>query len=94
MLTTQTAGATASGTQKGAPQVLPVIAGVAPAAVLVKVPVPPVSLLFNRGRPDVITTTSWLAPVVWEGTFSRKMLEKHYRRQNFTTGLAVFATGR
>ncbi|NP_001069396.1 glycosyltransferase 6 domain-containing protein 1 [Bos taurus] len=47
-----------------------------------------------RGRPDVITTTSWLAPVVWEGTFSRKMLEKHYRRQNFTTGLAVFATGR
>ncbi|XP_065783168.1 putative glycosyltransferase 6 domain-containing protein 1 [Muntiacus reevesi] len=47
-----------------------------------------------RKRPDVTTTTSWLAPVVWEGTFSREALEKHYRKQNLTTGLAVFATGR
>ncbi|KAL1288465.1 GLT6D1 [Ovibos moschatus] len=50
---------------------------------------------FNpRKRPDVITTTSWLAPIVWEGTFSRKALEKHYRKQNLTTGLAVFVSGR
>ncbi|XP_045418015.1 putative glycosyltransferase 6 domain-containing protein 1 [Lemur catta] len=47
-----------------------------------------------RNRPDVITTTDWLAPVMWDGTFDRQALEKYYRRQNITVGLAVFATGR
>ncbi|XP_003941422.1 putative glycosyltransferase 6 domain-containing protein 1 [Saimiri boliviensis] len=47
-----------------------------------------------RKRPDVITKTDWLAPVLWEGTFDRRVLEKHYRRCNITVGLAVFATGR
>ncbi|XP_051022090.1 putative glycosyltransferase 6 domain-containing protein 1 [Acomys russatus] len=47
---------------------------------------------FNpRRRMDVITTTDWLAPVIWEGTFDRQALERHYRRQNITVGLAVFA---
>lgn len=43
---------------------------------------------------DVITITDWLAPVIWEGTFDREALEKHYRKQNTTVGLAVFAVGR
>uniref|UniRef100_A0A8C3WMA7 Glycosyltransferase 6 domain containing 1 n=1 Tax=Catagonus wagneri TaxID=51154 RepID=A0A8C3WMA7_9CETA len=49
---------------------------------------------FNpRKRPDVVTTTSWHAPVIWEGTFRRQVLERHYRKRNLTLGLAVFATG-
>ncbi|XP_062064346.1 putative glycosyltransferase 6 domain-containing protein 1 [Lepus europaeus] len=47
-----------------------------------------------RMRPDVVTTTAWLAPVVWEGTFNRQALEKFYRGRNLTVGLAVFAPGR
>ncbi|ELV13144.1 putative glycosyltransferase 6 domain-containing protein 1 [Tupaia chinensis] len=46
-----------------------------------------------RERPDVTTSTAWMAPVVWEGTFSREVLERHYRRRNVTVGLVVFATG-
>ncbi|XP_013362019.1 PREDICTED: glycosyltransferase 6 domain-containing protein 1 isoform X2 [Chinchilla lanigera] len=46
-----------------------------------------------RKRPDVLTLTPWLAPVLWEGTFSRQALERHYRGQNLTVGLAVFASG-
>ncbi|XP_012637543.1 putative glycosyltransferase 6 domain-containing protein 1 [Microcebus murinus] len=45
-------------------------------------------------RFDVITTTDWLAPVIWDGTFDREALEKHYRGRNITVGLAVFATSR
>ncbi|XP_008840212.1 putative glycosyltransferase 6 domain-containing protein 1 [Nannospalax galili] len=47
-----------------------------------------------RNRLDVITTTNWLAPVIWEGTFNREALEKFYRKQNITVGLAVFAFDR
>uniref|UniRef100_G1RC29 Glycosyltransferase 6 domain containing 1 n=1 Tax=Nomascus leucogenys TaxID=61853 RepID=G1RC29_NOMLE len=47
-----------------------------------------------RKRPDVITKTDWLAPILWEGTFNRRVLEKHYRRRNITVGLAIFATDR
>ncbi|XP_041581159.1 putative glycosyltransferase 6 domain-containing protein 1 [Vulpes lagopus] len=50
---------------------------------------------FNpRKRPDVVTTTDWLAPVIWEGTFNRRVLEEYYRGQDLTIGLAVLATGR
>ncbi|KAM9207478.1 putative glycosyltransferase 6 domain-containing protein 1 [Dugong dugon] len=45
-------------------------------------------------RPDVITTTDWGAPVIWEGTFNRHVLNNYYQRQNITVGLAVFAVGR
>lgn len=48
----------------------------------------------HRMRVDVITTTDWLAPVIWEGTFDREALEKYYRKQNITVGLVVFAVGR
>ncbi|XP_006863869.1 PREDICTED: glycosyltransferase 6 domain-containing protein 1 [Chrysochloris asiatica] len=50
---------------------------------------------FNpRKRPDVITTTEWQAPVIWEGTFNRQVLNSYYQRQNITVGLAVLAVGR
>ncbi|XP_058158919.1 putative glycosyltransferase 6 domain-containing protein 1 [Dasypus novemcinctus] len=47
-----------------------------------------------RKRPDVIAVTDWQAPIVWEGTYDRRVLENYYRRQNITVGLAVFAAGR
>ncbi|XP_012884813.1 PREDICTED: glycosyltransferase 6 domain-containing protein 1 [Dipodomys ordii] len=47
-----------------------------------------------RSRFDVIATTDWLAPVVWEGLFNRQPLEKYYQKQNITVGLAVFAIGK
>lgn len=53
-----------------------------------------VSCLFNRKRPDVLTTTDWLAPVIWEGTYNRQVLESYYKRLNITTGLVVWATGK
>ncbi|XP_021012245.1 N-acetyllactosaminide alpha-1,3-galactosyltransferase-like 1 [Mus caroli] len=46
-----------------------------------------------KKRPDVIATTGWLAPVLWEGTYNREVLEQYYQRLNVTIGLAVFATG-
>ncbi|XP_060054905.1 putative glycosyltransferase 6 domain-containing protein 1 isoform X2 [Erinaceus europaeus] len=49
---------------------------------------------YFRKRTDVITMTDWLAPVIWEGTFSREALRKHYHTQNLTVGLAVLAVGR
>ncbi|XP_035920223.1 putative glycosyltransferase 6 domain-containing protein 1 [Lynx canadensis] len=50
---------------------------------------------FHPGkRPDVVAITDWLAPVIWEGTFNRRVLGRYYGRQNLTIGLAVLATGR
>ncbi|XP_066218748.1 LOW QUALITY PROTEIN: putative glycosyltransferase 6 domain-containing protein 1 [Saccopteryx leptura] len=46
-----------------------------------------------RKRPDLVTTTDWQAPVIWEGTFDRAVPRRRHRRQNLTVGLAVFATG-
>ncbi|XP_004677878.2 PREDICTED: glycosyltransferase 6 domain-containing protein 1 [Condylura cristata] len=48
----------------------------------------------DRSRPDVVTLTPWGAPVVWEGTFDRDVLRRHYSARNLTVGLAVFAAGR
>lgn len=50
--------------------------------------------MFNRKRPDVIATTGWLAPVIWEGTYNRQVLDKYYKRVNITIGLAVLDTGK
>lgn len=56
---------------------------------------PPLSAWFNpKKRPDVIATTDWLAPVIWEGTYNRQVLDKYYKRLNITIGLAVLATGK
>ncbi|XP_051022158.1 N-acetyllactosaminide alpha-1,3-galactosyltransferase-like 1 [Acomys russatus] len=54
---------------------------------------PQLSAWFNpKKRPDVTATTSWLAPVIWEGTYNKEVLEQYYKRLNITIGLAVFAT--
>lgn len=57
-------------------------------------PVSLVPCLLDRKRPDVIATTDWRAPVIWEGTFNRQALWSRYRERNLTVGLAVFAVGR
>ncbi|XP_075414966.1 histo-blood group ABO system transferase 1-like [Tenrec ecaudatus] len=40
-------------------------------------------------RTDVLVTTPWLAPIVWEGTFDPDILDAQFR--NTTIGLTVFA---
>ncbi|XP_051063263.1 histo-blood group ABO system transferase 1-like [Phodopus roborovskii] len=42
-------------------------------------------------RKDALVLTSWLAPIVWEGTFNINILNKQFQLQNVTIGLTVFA---
>ncbi|XP_015276314.1 PREDICTED: N-acetyllactosaminide alpha-1,3-galactosyltransferase-like isoform X2 [Gekko japonicus] len=50
---------------------------------------------FNpRARMDVDTLTPWSAPIIWDGTVERSILEDHYKRKNVTVGLTVFAIGK
>lgn len=46
-----------------------------------------------HGRTDVVSVTPWLAPVVWEGTFNRDLLDSIYRK-NITIAATVFAVGK
>ncbi|CAM5109817.1 unnamed protein product, partial [Natator depressus] len=49
---------------------------------------------FNcSARPEVSTLTDWSAPIVWDGTFKRSVLEDYYSKRNVTVGLTVFAIG-
>ncbi|XP_051027922.1 alpha-1,3-galactosyltransferase 2 [Acomys russatus] len=50
--------------------------------------------LHHRARPEVLTCTSWGAPIIWDGTFDPHVAEQEARRQNLTVGLTVFAVGR
>lgn len=42
-------------------------------------------------RQDVLMLTPWLAPIVWEGTFSRDILNAQYLQKNLVTGVVTFA---
>ncbi|KAI5630347.1 globoside alpha-1,3-N-acetylgalactosaminyltransferase 1, like 4 [Silurus asotus] len=46
------------------------------------------------GRPDVPTTSLWLAPIVWDGTFDVKMIDNIYKPKNITVAATVFALGK
>ncbi|XP_062845215.1 globoside alpha-1,3-N-acetylgalactosaminyltransferase 1-like [Trichomycterus rosablanca] len=45
-------------------------------------------------RPDVVTTTPWLAPIVWDGTFDQTVMDAIYKQQNITVATTVFALGK
>uniref|UniRef100_A0A8C9Q1T4 Glycosyltransferase 6 domain-containing protein 1 n=1 Tax=Spermophilus dauricus TaxID=99837 RepID=A0A8C9Q1T4_SPEDA len=54
---------------------------------------PQLSKWFNsKKRSDVITITDWHAPIIWQETYNRQVLEKYYKRLNITIGLATLAT--
>ncbi|XP_023798505.1 histo-blood group ABO system transferase 2-like [Cyanistes caeruleus] len=42
-------------------------------------------------RQDVLVLTPWLAPIVWEGTFNRDILNAQYLQKNLVTGVVTFA---
>ncbi|XP_053533214.1 globoside alpha-1,3-N-acetylgalactosaminyltransferase 1-like isoform X1 [Ictalurus punctatus] len=48
----------------------------------------------KSSRPDVATTTLWLAPIVWDGTFDQKMIDNIYKPRNITVATTVFAVGK
>lgn len=45
-------------------------------------------------RPAVQTRTYWGAPIIWEGMFDRRLLDRKHIRENSTVALTVFAVGR
>ncbi|XP_031412079.1 globoside alpha-1,3-N-acetylgalactosaminyltransferase 1 isoform X1 [Meleagris gallopavo] len=45
-------------------------------------------------RQDVLTVTPWLAPIIWEGTFSPEILDSVYMPLNLTIGVTAFAIGK
>uniref|UniRef100_A0A8D2LVY6 N-acetyllactosaminide alpha-1,3-galactosyltransferase n=1 Tax=Varanus komodoensis TaxID=61221 RepID=A0A8D2LVY6_VARKO len=45
-------------------------------------------------RTDVPTLTSWAAPIIWDGTFRKSVLDNYYKEQGVTIGLTVFAIGK
>ncbi|XP_060107373.1 N-acetyllactosaminide alpha-1,3-galactosyltransferase-like [Heteronotia binoei] len=50
---------------------------------------------FNpSARMNVRTLTSWSAPIIWEGTVERSVLEDYYKKKKVTVGLTVFAIGK
>nr|XP_056716090.1 LOW QUALITY PROTEIN: N-acetyllactosaminide alpha-1,3-galactosyltransferase-like [Euleptes europaea] len=53
-----------------------------------------VVVYLDCARMDVLTETLWSAPIIWEGTFERSMLDDYYKKQNVTVGLTVFAIGK
>uniref|UniRef100_A0A7N5JM22 Alpha 1,3-galactosyltransferase 2 n=1 Tax=Ailuropoda melanoleuca TaxID=9646 RepID=A0A7N5JM22_AILME len=51
-------------------------------------------LLNPWARPDVLTCTSWGAPIIWDGIFDPAVAQQEALEQNLTIGLTVFAVGR
>uniref|UniRef100_A0A4W2EC89 Uncharacterized protein n=1 Tax=Bos indicus x Bos taurus TaxID=30522 RepID=A0A4W2EC89_BOBOX len=50
--------------------------------------------LHPGARPEVLTCTSWGAPIIWDGTFDPDVAQKEAVQRNLTVGLTVFAVGR
>ncbi|XP_026115124.1 globoside alpha-1,3-N-acetylgalactosaminyltransferase 1-like isoform X2 [Carassius auratus] len=56
-------------------------------------------LLYNQpsvlvGRTDVASVSSWLAPIIWEGTFDPILIDSIYKQHNLTIATTVFALGK
>ncbi|XP_046894836.1 histo-blood group ABO system transferase 2-like isoform X2 [Hypomesus transpacificus] len=45
-------------------------------------------------RPDVLTITPWLAPIVWEGTFDMAIINESFKLYNGTVATTVFAVAK
>ncbi|XP_058238612.1 globoside alpha-1,3-N-acetylgalactosaminyltransferase 1-like isoform X2 [Hemibagrus wyckioides] len=48
----------------------------------------------ESSRPDVSTTTKWLAPIVWEDAFDLTVIDNIYKPQNITVATTFFALGK
>nr|XP_013009670.1 alpha-1,3-galactosyltransferase 2 [Cavia porcellus] len=68
--------------------------GVCPSATMVLLRDNFTGVLRLWNRPNVLTCTSWKAPIIWDGTFNPDVAQREARRQNLTIGLTVFAVGR
>ncbi|KAI3377379.1 hypothetical protein L3Q82_008569 [Scortum barcoo] len=51
-------------------------------------------MLDFEARPEVITRTSWNAPIIWEGIFDPKLYDQKHIRNGSSVALTVFAVGR
>ncbi|XP_017205709.3 alpha-1,3-galactosyltransferase 2 isoform X2 [Oryctolagus cuniculus] len=51
-------------------------------------------VLHPWARPEVLTCTSWGAPIIWDGTFDPDVAQQVAGERNLTIGLTVFAVGR
>uniref|UniRef100_G1T3C5 Alpha 1,3-galactosyltransferase 2 n=1 Tax=Oryctolagus cuniculus TaxID=9986 RepID=G1T3C5_RABIT len=51
-------------------------------------------VLHPWARPEVLTCTSWGAPIIWDGTFDPDVAQQAAGERNLTIGLTVFAVGR
>ncbi|XP_067328043.1 N-acetyllactosaminide alpha-1,3-galactosyltransferase-like isoform X2 [Anolis sagrei] len=47
-----------------------------------------------RAEPEIPTLTYWSAPIIWDKTFNKSVLEDYYKKHHVTVGLTVFATGK
>lgn len=45
-------------------------------------------------RRDIATVSTWLAPIVWEGTFDPTLIDAVYKPKNLTIATTVFAVGK
>uniref|UniRef100_A0A8C9PPR0 Alpha 1,3-galactosyltransferase 2 n=1 Tax=Spermophilus dauricus TaxID=99837 RepID=A0A8C9PPR0_SPEDA len=68
--------------------------GVCPSATMLQMKDNFTGVLRPWARPEVLTCTSWGAPIIWDGTFDPDIAQQEARRQNLTIGLTVFAVGR
>ncbi|KAJ1064887.1 hypothetical protein K5549_005696 [Capra hircus] len=48
----------------------------------------------SLAQPEVLTCTSWGAPIIWDGTFDPDVAQQEAVQRNLTVGLTVFAVGR